>query len=125
THDRRFRPRARVVRERGVHPRSPVRGRPLQPGAAVRHALEYAAVVFVRTLARLLPDSLVRLWGDVLGLTFYAVDRSHRRVAIGNLAECFPTRSARERRAIARRTFRHFGRLLLELLRFSALSDRR
>jgi KDO2-lipid IV(A) lauroyltransferase len=91
----------------------------------VRHALEYWAVVSVRRLACLLPDALVRLWGDALGLTFYLVDRPHRRVALGNLAECFPNRSLRERRAIARRTFRHFGRLLLELLRFSALGDRR
>ncbi len=92
---------------------------------AVRHAIEYWIVVSVRTVACWLPDVFVRAWGDVLGLTFYVVDRLHRRVALANLAECFPQRSPRERRTIARRTFRHFGRLLLELLRFSALDDRR
>src|SRR5690606_723911 len=125
--DCRVRPGARALRERHVGPRAPAGGRrrSVRSEAPVRHALEYSAVVFVRALARLLPDWVVRLWGDALGLTFYLVDRSHRRVALGNLAECFPTRSARERRAMARRTFRHFGRLLLELLRFSALPDRR
>jgi KDO2-lipid IV(A) lauroyltransferase len=80
-------------------------------------------VVSVRALASVLPDALVRAWGSALGMAFYTLDRSHRRVALANLAQCFPGRTASERRAIARRTFRHFGQLLLELLRFSALTD--
>jgi Kdo2-lipid IVA lauroyltransferase/acyltransferase len=88
----------------------------------MRHAIEYGAVAFVRMLACRLPDPLVRAWGAALGTTFYALDRPHRRVALGNLAECFPGRTEAERRTIARQTFRHFGQLLLELLRFSALS---
>jgi Kdo2-lipid IVA lauroyltransferase/acyltransferase len=87
----------------------------------VRHWVEYAAVVSVRALARVLPDPVVRAWGSALGLAAYTLDRAHRRVALANLAECFPNRLETERRAIARHTFRHFGHLLLELLRFSAL----
>jgi KDO2-lipid IV(A) lauroyltransferase len=82
-------------------------------------------VVFVRAVVARLPDGAVRGLGAVLGRLFYLIDRPHRRVALSNLAECFPTRSERERTAIARRTFRHFGQLLLELLRFSALDERR
>jgi KDO2-lipid IV(A) lauroyltransferase len=85
--------------------------------------VEYWAVVAVRAVACVLPSPLVRLWGAALGMTFYLLDRPHRRVALGNLAECFPRRTPAERRAIARRTFRHFGQLLLELLRFSACSS--
>lgn len=88
----------------------------------MRHAIEYGAVVTVRTLACWLPDPLVRLWGDAIGTAAYMVDARHRRVALANLAQCFPGRSAPERRAIARRTFRHFGRLLLAMLRFSRLT---
>jgi len=88
----------------------------------MRWALEYRAVVTVRGLVRRLPDPVVRTCGAALGMVFYVLDRPHRRVALGNLAECFPGRPPSERRAMARRTFRHFGRLLLELLRFSALS---
>jgi KDO2-lipid IV(A) lauroyltransferase len=58
----------------------------------------------------------------VVGLTFYAVDRAHRRIAEQNLATAFPVRSATERRTIARAAFAHFGRLLMELLKFSTLS---
>ncbi|MEZ5286876.1 MAG: lysophospholipid acyltransferase family protein [Vicinamibacterales bacterium] len=92
----------------------------------MRRRLEYWAVIGVRAVACRLPDSVVRAWGALLGLTFYVLDRPHRRVALGNLAECFPGRPEEERRRIARQTFMHFGHLLLELLRFSALtSDQR
>lgn len=89
----------------------------------MRHWIEYVAVVSVRAIACRLPDPIVRAWGSALGLAAYAIDRPHRRVALANLAECFPKRTEAERTAIARQTFRHFGHLLLELLRFSALGD--
>ena len=66
---------------------------------------------------------MVRAWGsdarpDVL------CDRSRRIGASRstNLEQCFPNRPARERRAIARATFAHFGQVLLKLLTFSALT---
>jgi KDO2-lipid IV(A) lauroyltransferase len=90
----------------------------------MRHRAEYLAVAAVGAIARRLPDAWVRAWGAALGLAFYALDRSHRRVALANLEECFPSRSPAERRAIARGTFKHFGRVLLQMLTFSALSDR-
>jgi Kdo2-lipid IVA lauroyltransferase/acyltransferase len=89
----------------------------------VRHAIEYGAVAGARAVVRVLPDGIVRAMGSVLGFTFYALDRPHRRVALGNLKECFPNRTESERRTIARQMFRHFGQLLLELLRFSTLDD--
>ena len=88
----------------------------------MRDAIEYWSVVTVRGIARRLPDALVNAWGSALGLTFYALDRPHRRVALTNLEQCFPNRPERERRAIARETFEHFGRVLLRLLTFSALT---
>jgi len=88
----------------------------------MREAIEYWSVVFVRAVATRLPDSMVRGWGTILGLLFYAIDRPHRRVALTNLEQCFPNRSASERRAIARATFAHFGQVLLKLLTFSALT---
>jgi Kdo2-lipid IVA lauroyltransferase/acyltransferase len=59
--------------------------------------------------------------GTALGLAFYALDGLHRRIADANLATAFPKRTAAERRAITRQMFAHFGRLLLELLKFSTL----
>src|SRR5262245_30416088 len=72
---------------------------------------------------RFTPDWLVRATGTLVGLTFYVVDGAHRHIAQRNLATAFPVRSPRERRAIARAAFAHFGRILLELLKFSTLSN--
>ena len=90
----------------------------------MRETLEYWAVAAIRGVARRLPDAVVRLWGSALGLLFYALDAPHRRVALANLAQCFPQRPGRERRAIARAMFAHFGQVLLKLLTFSALTFR-
>ena len=87
----------------------------------MRHRIEYGAVAVVRGLVRLMPDALVRQLGGLLGLAFYALDRVHRRVAEANLRTAFPNRSEVDRRAITRAMFVHFGRLLLELLKFSTL----
>jgi KDO2-lipid IV(A) lauroyltransferase len=88
----------------------------------VRHRLEYAAVVAIRGVLGVLPHRVVRGLGALLGLTFYAVDRGHRRVALTNLEQCFPSRTDLERRQIARAMFAHFGRLLFEMLKFSTLT---
>jgi KDO2-lipid IV(A) lauroyltransferase len=89
----------------------------------IRHRLEYAGVQIVTACVRLLPPALVSGCGSLLGLTFYTVDRAHRRVATRNVAAAFPSRSAAEQRRIVRGAFMHFGRLLLELLKFSTLSE--
>jgi KDO2-lipid IV(A) lauroyltransferase len=88
----------------------------------VKHRLEYAAVRAVIALVARLPDSAVRGLGTTLGRIFYLIDRAHRRIAERNLAAAFPQRSIDERRRIAKAAFEHFGRLGLELIKFSTLS---
>ncbi len=56
---------------------------------------------------------------------FFLADRAHRRIALANLEVAFPQRSVDEREAIARAMFRHFGRLLLELLKYASLPPER
>ncbi|MFP5378526.1 MAG: lysophospholipid acyltransferase family protein, partial [Vicinamibacteria bacterium] len=87
----------------------------------MRHLIEYAAVAGARGLTRLLPDAAVRALGSSVGVLVYHVDRPHRRVALANLAQCFPGKSDAEHQAIAREMFAHFGRLLFEILKFSTL----
>jgi KDO2-lipid IV(A) lauroyltransferase len=87
----------------------------------MRHQLEYFAVKSVEIAVRPLPLSVVRKLGEGLGLAFYVVDRVHRRIALANLEAAFPARTSREREAIAKSMFTHFGRLLLELLKYSSL----
>ncbi len=89
----------------------------------MRDALEYWSVVTVRGIARRLPEALVNAWGSALGLMFYALDRAASSCGADQSASnVFQTGPRRERRAIARETFAHFGRVLLRLLTFSALT---
>jgi KDO2-lipid IV(A) lauroyltransferase len=89
----------------------------------MRRQLESLAVRGVQLAVRPLPMRLVRRLGEQLGLMFYRADRVHRRIAIVNLEAAFPGRTPEERAEIARSMFKHFGRLLLELLRYSSLSN--
>ena len=88
----------------------------------MRHRLEYLLVRLLIASVRVMPDSLVRAAGTVLGRAFYTLDRGHRRIAERNLAAAFPLRGDAERRAIARAAFEHFGRLAFEILKFGTLT---
>ena len=89
---------------------------------ALRHRLEYFAVAILVTFLRVLPMKFGSMLGAIVGMTFYVFDGRRRRIAITNLASAFPSRSRRECCDIARSVFRHFGRLLIELLQFGSLS---
>lgn len=88
----------------------------------LRHRLEYAAVIGIRGILRVLPMSAVVGLGTLIGILFYTVDRPHRRLAMRNLASAFPSRPPAERAAIARGMFVHFGHLLMVLLKFSTMA---
>jgi KDO2-lipid IV(A) lauroyltransferase len=89
---------------------------------AFRHRLEDAAVGAVSFLARTLPRPLVVTVGEAIGLSFYWLDRPHRRLTIENLSRAFPHRDTKDIRRTAREVYAHFGRLLIEILRFASLS---
>ena len=90
-----------------------------------RHRCEYWVVLAVRGVVRILPDGASRALGSALGMLAYAIDPRHRRVAVTQLQAAFPRKKPEECRAIARETFRHFGRLLIAVLRFSTMSPDR
>lgn len=94
---------------------------PASRAPSFRHRLEYAAVVSVVAVARVLPMRAVLAAGTLLGRAICFVDRPHRRLAVRNLQAAFPVRSEEECRAIARDMFAHFGRLLAVLLKFSTM----
>lgn len=88
----------------------------------LRHRIEYALVMGLRTVVGSLPVSAAEAIGTAIGLLFYAIDGHHRRLAVAQLRAAFPERSERDCRAIARRTFVHFGRALVTVLRISTLA---
>jgi KDO2-lipid IV(A) lauroyltransferase len=91
----------------------------------MRHRLEYLIVNTVALFMRPMSLGMVRRLGETLGVMFYLFDGVHRRIALANLAIAFPNRSPRECRDVARSMFRHFGRLLLELLKYASLPRER
>ncbi len=91
----------------------------------LRYRFEYAVLLVIATLARFVPWRVVGASGKGIGLAFYAIDRSHRRVTVNNLVAAFPSRSRRECRAVARGVFMHFGRVLMELVRLSTMKPAR
>jgi KDO2-lipid IV(A) lauroyltransferase len=86
-----------------------------------RHRAEYALVRVVAAFVRLLPQRVVLAGGDAIGLAFYALDTRHRRLTVSNLALAFPRRRRAEIAETARGVFRHFGRMLMEMLRLSGM----
>ncbi len=88
----------------------------------MKHRLEYVTALLVMAIVRLMPWPVARAMGRLLGRLVYAVDGRHRRVTLDNLGRAFPWRSERDRKAIARRAFAHFGRVLFDLFKFTALS---
>ena len=89
----------------------------------MRYRVELWLAQVVLAGVRMLPMPAVRACGGALGHAVYFVDGFHRRIALTNLASAFPSRSAAEHRAVARAMFAHFGRLLLELMKFGTLSE--
>ena len=89
----------------------------------MRYRIEWWLTRAIGACVRALPIPAVRACGSALGHVAYVVDRFHRRIALTNLASAFPTRSAAERRAIARAMFTHFGRLVFELMKFGTMSN--
>jgi Kdo2-lipid IVA lauroyltransferase/acyltransferase len=88
----------------------------------MKHRLEYVAARTILTLVRAVPSAILRPMGSAIGVVAYAIDGSHRRIAAENVAAAFPGRTPSERRRIVLGAFKHFGRLLFELLKFSTLS---
>jgi KDO2-lipid IV(A) lauroyltransferase len=70
-----------------------------------------------------MPMTMVRACGAALGRLVSLLDRFHRRVAVGNLMQAFPSRSRADLQKVAGAVFVHFGCLLLELIKFSTLSE--
>jgi len=65
-------------------------------------------------LLHFLPGRALAWVGSALGMLLYVLGRERRWVALINLSLCFPEMSERERRRLARRHFRAFGRTFLD-----------
>jgi KDO2-lipid IV(A) lauroyltransferase len=88
----------------------------------LRYSLESALVELVSRVVQPQPMARVRAWGEALGRFAHRFARGRRKVALDNLAHAFPDMPIPERERIVRGMYEHFGRMLLELIRFRTLS---
>lgn len=79
----------------------------------LRRALSHCAIALF-WLLHFLPLPLLARVGQLLGALLYRVGGSRRRIALTNLALCFPDLTARQRETLARAHFRALGRSILE-----------
>jgi KDO2-lipid IV(A) lauroyltransferase len=83
----------------------------------------YAGYQAISAALFFLPRPAVLALGRGLGLLFYRLSPRHRRIALSNLETAFGNKkSPREREAIARASFAHFGRVTLETVKFAHYS---
>ena len=90
----------------------------------LKRLLRYGLVRTLLALVRRLPLGLSRPLGLGLGALAFALAPRERRKALASLARAFPERSEAEREALARASFGHLGRAMLEAACVDA-ADRR
>jgi KDO2-lipid IV(A) lauroyltransferase len=89
------------------------------------HRIEYALVLAISFLARVLPWSAAVGLGALLGDFVWSALRYRRDVALDNLRAVFgASKTDAEREAIAREAYRNVGRTFLEYLRFRTMTRR-
>lgn len=78
----------------------------------------------IKIFVSILPRPFCLFWGRIIGLLFYWLDKKHRKIAQSNLKIAFgPDLSPRFRKRISRNCFKHFGEVIIDILKFSRLSD--
>jgi len=88
--------------------------------------IEFGLFRILGLLTRLLPRRACLWTGQTLGRLAFRVDRKHRRLALANLEKALGREAgADERRRIARDSFRHFGRVTADVLKWTRLKAAR
>jgi KDO2-lipid IV(A) lauroyltransferase len=78
--------------------------------------LVYLVIRIVVAVVQILSRTAALRLADLLAALAYRVDRRHRLVADENLKFAFPQLDARQRDQMVRRVYRHFCRVLIEII---------
>jgi KDO2-lipid IV(A) lauroyltransferase len=90
-----------------------------------KNYLELIIFQVVKSLLLILPRKLCLTWGRTMGLFFYYLDTKHRQLTLSNLEMAFKKElSSSGLKRIARQTFIHFGSSLVDIIKFSSLSEK-
>ena len=89
-----------------------MQSKPLSSFLSPRYWPTWLGLGFFRALS-FLPLPVTAVLGQSVGLLFYALGSSRRRIALKNISVCFPELSAHEWRTINRRHYQMAGQALL------------
>jgi KDO2-lipid IV(A) lauroyltransferase len=78
-----------------------------------------------KTLFSVLPRTFCLALGRGMGLMFYFFDSKHRTIALSNLDLAFQKNNLRERQAIAKSSFLFYGEVIMDLIKFTTLSEKK
>ena len=81
-----------------------------------RNFAEYAFFLPVNWLARILPFRTAGAFGSLLGGLSYHILGFRKKVCMDNLVHAFPGHPIEELRGVAERTYRGYGRSIVEML---------
>ncbi len=88
--------------------------------------MEFGIFQILKSLLYILPRKLCRAWGKTTGLVFYSLDKRHRRIALSNLNLALGKEiPLSDLKRVARQTFMHFGSFLMDIIKFSRLSEQK
>jgi KDO2-lipid IV(A) lauroyltransferase len=88
--------------------------------------LEYGLFLFFGSLIALLPRQACLWAGQALGGLAFRLDSKHRRLALANLEKALGAETGpAERRRLALESFRHFGRVTADILKWGHLKSAR
>ena len=79
-------------------------------------SIEYHSFVLLSKIARSLSFNTAAKAGSFLGASAYRTFGYRKTITLDNLSHAFPELSDSERRGIALRAFRNYGRMLMEML---------
>lgn len=81
-----------------------------------RWLAEYAGLSLLETLLRSLNPEARLVVGRAVGRLAWRIDRRHRNIALDNVASAYPDATPDFHDSVARGSFEHLGRLLVEVL---------
>jgi KDO2-lipid IV(A) lauroyltransferase len=88
------------------------------------HRAVHVLFLGFKGLIKLLPRKVCLALGCMLGRTVYFVDKKHRGIAFKNLHIAFGEEMPEpEKKRIAQSSFEHFGKALIDILKFSSLTE--
>ncbi|MBS3819501.1 lysophospholipid acyltransferase family protein [bacterium] len=90
--------------------------------SSFKHHFEFGLFKSLQFFISFLPRKICLCFGKIMGLFFFYTDKKHRFLAFSNLKTALGTElPLYQRKRVARKSFIHFGRMIMEVIKFPHL----